>query len=933
VRVRLQLVPSERQVEALALIGQAAMTLRQLVRELADKAAPGTERAGPEVTRLVAESAAPTPELAELLESGMGALRRLGFSAAELGTLPGRRAALFSQALAHADAALERAHLRDERGDPWLAASAVDEQLLPGLTELSVAAGVRLGSAELRLLERVHLLLRARGGTGVSVIFPGISGEESGRAVEAEQGRLEARWASANDAPGIARERERPAAGVTVQVWRTTNLASEARAAVRAVQECLAAGGKLDRIAIVPLELSEAFLEELRSALRSARLPFSEPRGRPPVAGPNVHATLELLRLVGGPIRRDALLDVLAAPGLRPTRWFGSDGRRGLLTLRDLLARTPVGFDRDGKLLLARARDLARQRKSPDGDHGAIAGLSRLLEDLLGLGRSSTRAQLSRAFSDLVQDLGLLQPPPRTLDLALREHDAGSPGLLTALSDDGRGAEALELALARLVEAAQRLGLGDEQVSPLQLSIELMRAIEGVGMARGAARAAAVAVARPAEVAGLPLDLVVVCRASAACFGKAGAGSAALALGTELCDALPGERRPPSARDEQTATLVALNALLAGATRTEVVWSTSDGSSETRESRWVEAWLHAQPASPQRDEPGSALSPGARRITPLAPLSEQVRLRAGVELARQAYFFGQGSLDAWTGQVSPLSAWVAPTLPPLPVTRLERYADCAFLGFSSIVLRASRDENVSDALGVRERGILIHAAIAEALSAIAGKLERPDDELLREALAAAERALSAHAGSELRGAALRATLADVRSFVRWSLENRDFSFRIAEKGFGDGEEWAALELGPYRVSGRIDRIDVSTDGQRARVIDYKSGQAPSKKDEHALQGWLYARKVASELGTRQVQSLYLGLSRRVPLAKLIFDGEPDSPQLLEREQFALGALERLSSGRVAADPSRPGRCARCDARDLCRRPLSAPLGDDEGEEG
>jgi RecB family exonuclease len=282
--------------------------------------------------------------------------------------------------------------------------------------------------------------------------------------------------------------------------------------------------------------------------------------------------------------------------------------------------------------------------------------------------------------------------------------------------------------------------------------------------------------------------------------------------------------------------------------------------------------------------------------------------------------------------VSELSAWVDPGLPPLPVTRLERYADCAFLGFSSIVLRATRDESVTDALGVRERGILIHAAVAEALSAIAGSAGAPEDELLRLALDAAERSLAAHAGSVLRGAALRMTLADVRSFVRWSLENQEYSFREAERGFGEGEAWGPLALGPYRVSGRIDRIDVSSDGQRVRIIDYKSGQAPSKNDEHALQGWLYARKVASELGASQVQSLYLGLTRRVPQAKPIFSGVADAPDLLAREQHALRALERLRAGQVAAEPTRPSRCARCDARDLCRRPLSAPLADETGDD-
>jgi RecB family exonuclease len=923
--VRLHLVASERQVEALALQGQTAQTLRALTLELADKAAPERERAGPEVTRLIAEMVTPQAELAELLDSGLGALRKLGLSAEELVALPGARARLFAGALKRADEALTKARLRDERGDVWLAASAIDASVLPGVSEVSVLAWARLAAGELRFLERLHHELSRRGG-GVTLRFPGVAGEESRRAVENEQARLEARWADANDAPGVIRDEDKPASSLRLQLTRTPNLASEARAVVRAVQERLSRGGRLDRIAIVPLELSEAFLEELRSALALAKLPFSEPRGRPPIAGPNVHATLELLRLASGPIRRDALLDVLAAPGLRTERWFEAAGKPALYALRDLLARTPVGFDRDGQLLLERARYLVEQR--PDARRqAALTALSRLLGDLRSLAARQTRAELVRDFSALVEALGLLEVEPRVLRLALDARDQGARGLLTALSDDARGSATLSLAFTRLVAAAERLGLADTPVTPRELSTELLPAMEGVGTSRGAARAAAIAVARPGEVAGLPLDLVVVCRASAACFSKTGAASASLWLGTDLCEALPRERRPPTARDEEAATLTALNALLGSAAEVELVWSTTDGNSETRESRFVEALMASSGQREPRSEPGSPLSPGARRLVALPLPASDVQLRARVELDRHEFFFGKAEPSELTGQVSPLSAWVGPGLPPLPVTRLERYADCAFLGFSTIVLRTSRDENVTDALGVRERGILIHAAVAEALQAIAG-LERSDDELLGLALEAADRTLASHAGSTLRGAALRTTRGDVRSLIRWSLENREYAFREAEKAFGEGESWGPLELGDFRLSGRIDRFDVSSDGQRARVIDYKSGQPPSASEEHALQGWLYARKVASELSASSVQSLYLGLSRRVPIPKQIFIGAPDAEQLAERERFALETLHRLQSGWVVARPSRPARCERCDARDVCRRPLSAPVADD-----
>ena len=53
--------------------------------------------------------------------------------------------------------------------------------------------------------------------------------------------------------------------------------------------------------------------------------------------------------------------------------------------------------------------------------------------------------------------------------------------------------------------------------------------------------------------------------------------------------------------------------------------------------------------------------------------------------------------------------------------------DCPFLGFASIVLGATRDELITDALGVRERGVLIHAAVAEALSAIADAYPPPGE--------------------------------------------------------------------------------------------------------------------------------------------------------------------------------------------------------------
>ncbi|HEX3853234.1 MAG TPA: PD-(D/E)XK nuclease family protein, partial [Polyangiaceae bacterium] len=92
-----------------------------------------------------------------------------------------------------------------------------------------------------------------------------------------------------------------------------------------------------------------------------------------------------------------------------------------------------------------------------------------------------------------------------------------------------------------------------------------------------------------------------------------------------------------------------------------------------------------------------------------------------------------------------------------------------------------------------------------------------------------------------------------------------------------------------------------------------------------LQPWLYAKKVAEEYHASRVSSGYLSLQRRKPEWKAALEeSEPNtsaiSEKLLRAEELLLG----LRSGRVPAKPALPGSCEHCDARDICRRPLSAP---------
>ena len=136
-----------------------------------------------------------------------------------------------------------------------------------------------------------------------------------------------------------------------------------------------------------------------------------------------------------------------------------------------------------------------------------------------------------------------------------------------------------------------------------------------------------------------------------------------------------------------------------------------------------------------------------------------------------------------------------------------------------------------------------------------------------------------------------------------------------------------MPVGEHFVSGRIDRIDRNSDGSSVRIIDYKTGSVrlTGEHGEQLLQPWLYAKKVAEHIGARRVSSGYLSLARRKPEWKAALEeSEPDTSAIAEKLHRAETLILELCAGRVPARPAISGSCAKCEARDICRRPLSAP---------
>jgi CRISPR/Cas system-associated exonuclease Cas4 (RecB family) len=833
---------------------------------------------------------------------------------------------MLAEILERTDQWLERSELRDERADGWLAADAIAggaPSELHGAELLIVRGLTRWEPVDLRFFEALHQALCETGGRGLAIELPSAGLFANDAPLEPLARKLEQRWASHQNAPNLRFVEPADGSLRVIQAVEAQHAESEARAVVNALLESLSQGVPIDAIAVVSLDMGEAFLEPLRAALMAAKIPFSEPRGRPAVAAPHTHAALELMRLASGPLSRDTLLDVLRTPDLKPGRWVSDGGRTALWRWISALQRIPLRIDRSGRELV---EALANDNSAPT----ARAAMERLLQDRDGLGRPGTRAELRTRFSELLSDLGLLAPPPAALGRALHRAESGDTALLRALADDARGSAAMVAAFDKTTEAAAALGLADEAISLRAYLEEVEGALPGVGPAGGPARVGALSLLRPRDIAAMSFELCVVCRASTA---HLDAGGSDLVLGEELLAALPNEARPPSAADSSRFAELELAWALANARRTVVTFSRRDErGSPDGPSRWLRS-LGVEP----RREPASALHPAASRILPLCRPTLEAARRADIEKRRLSYFLNPGTApNEHTGLARPLGNILGGDRPerPLSVTLLERYLRCSFLAFSAL-LGATRDEKSDDTVGLRERGSLLHAALAEALSATIGKWHLDSGELEKLAVDAAREYLAKQGNAPLRQAGLSMTLDDVLSLVRWSIHDAGpFRFVGAEQPFGAGRPWPPLRIGDIYLSGRIDRIDLTSDGSKARIIDYKSGKAPTRdeREQQLLQPWLYAVKVREQLGVEQIESGYLLLNRRQPKWSAALELNSGDVLLEEAVERAARVVNDFLAGRVEPRPANPRSCLRCDTRDICRRPLSAPPGEDgEGE--
>ena len=286
----------------------------------------------------------------------------------------------------------------------------------------------------------------------------------------------------------------------------------------------------------------------------------------------------------------------------------------------------------------------------------------------------------------------------------------------------------------------------------------------------------------------------------------------------------------------------------------------------------------------------------------------------------------------------------------VPPTTLEDYARCPFAFFMRHVLDVEQLAEPEEAMSLTplERGSLYHDVLESFLRRARDEGELPLsakllDRLVEEAVRAGrseEWSLAAIEGArelELRGL--------VSSLSLWlayeALGDSPYIPAHFEARFGGKvrrgddpelsmEEGLSLEelgIAALRLSGRIDRIDMTPDGARARVIDYKTGKPESKGEKVldrgrrlqlpvyllATEEMLRRKGAATEVDTAE----YLYVMAPGGLRKLTFTKE----ELRAAEEDlgkAIGLIMHgVTAGLFFAYPPDANNCRWCDYADAC----------------
>jgi RecB family exonuclease/inactivated superfamily I helicase len=278
----------------------------------------------------------------------------------------------------------------------------------------------------------------------------------------------------------------------------------------------------------------------------------------------------------------------------------------------------------------------------------------------------------------------------------------------------------------------------------------------------------------------------------------------------------------------------------------------------------------------------------------------------------------------WTG---------AHRAPAYSLSALERYQDCPFKFFASDVLRLEEVPEDESTLSPRARGRFIHEVFQrffeawDARGAGAITTESLDEaralmaaiaEPLLARLPAADAALER---ARLFGSAISTGSVDV-VFEREASSDANVLSRRLEYRLEGEFALGSPEGRRVPLKGVADRIDV-LEGNRLRVIDYKTGSAPNTR--RALQVPIYAlsareRQAASDGETWTIdEAAYIAFSGKKSYVPVIKPGTGGDEALAAARERLFNAIDGIERGEFPPRPHDPIICTYCAFVTVCRK--------------
>lgn len=287
------------------------------------------------------------------------------------------------------------------------------------------------------------------------------------------------------------------------------------------------------------------------------------------------------------------------------------------------------------------------------------------------------------------------------------------------------------------------------------------------------------------------------------------------------------------------------------------------------------------------------------------------------------------------------------------ITELETYAKCPFKFFLNYILKIKTEEDIEEDIQKREFGLILHQILYRFFNKL--KSENRDfyeelktnfdglsDEILemaREILAGYQRfnpffflTEEIFLGSQFRKSILQQFLESEKERNEKSeIKFTPFEFeKSIRHNFSVNEE-------EFILSGKIDRIDVDEESNSFKVIDYKTGGIPEKKDHEDLLAFQlplylllvekYFQSINPDIKIYDAEFLKLssGKSKDIEIKSLLKNYLSNSSDLHEELQKVLHhiseLIQKIKMGRfnlTTIEKFEARVCRFCDYQSICR---------------